>query len=188
MIVEHVSQDPLAGLGQPVPAMTATPEAPEPTWEPPNMYIDPQPDLEIRHELEERVLKAAGVAAPTTSRCEFPAGFSGGKAAQFSCTVTYGKLAVPYQVTTEPKGGLIFSWTAESTQTVVTRAGILATVASSYSADKEPRCDELPEAALVEIGKKLPQQCYARIEGQYKTVWIDMVPGPTYVGLQTRFQ
>ncbi len=83
LIVDHTSQDPLAGQGQPVPVITATPTAPEPTWEPPNMYLDPQPDLEIRHELEEWALKSAGVAAPTKSHCDFPAGFSGGKACGF---------------------------------------------------------------------------------------------------------
>ncbi|WP_430790220.1 hypothetical protein [Actinoplanes sp. G11-F43] len=102
--------------------------------------------------------------------------------------MTYGNLTVTHQVKTEPKGGLIFSWTAESTQTVVTRAGILAAVASSFPAGQEPRCDELPEVALVEISRKLPQQCYARIESQAKTVWIDMIPSRGSLELRTRLQ
>jgi hypothetical protein len=192
VITKITSRDPLVGLGQPVAAVSGTPSAPAPTWKAPNMLTDPRPELEIRHELEEWLLKSAGVAAPMKSRCDEPAGFSGGSAAEFPCTVTYGKLAVTYQVSTKPSSSLTFTWDATAAQTVVTRTGILAAVAARFRTDggrfSEVRCEELPAVALVPTGKALPQHCYVRIEGQAKTAWIDVVPTRSELQLDTRLQ
>lgn len=192
LITKITSRDPLAGLGQPVAGISGTSAAPEPTWEPPNMLTDPRPELEIRHGLEEWLLKSAGVAAPMKSRCDVPARFTGAQAAKFPCTVTYGKSAVTYQVSTKPSSGLTFSWDATAAQTVVTRAGLLAAVAGRFGTGSgrfsDLRCEDLPEVAVVATGKALPQHCYVRIAGRDKTAWIDLVPTRSEVRLDTRLQ
>ena len=156
------------------------------------MLTDPRPELEIRHELEEWLLKSAGVAAPMKSRCEPPPGFTGGQSATFPCTVTYGKLAVTYDVSTKPSSSLTFSWDATAAQTVVTRAGITAAVAGRFRTAggnfSDLRCEELPEVALVATGKALPQHCFVRIEGQKKTAWVDLIPTRSELRLDTRLQ
>jgi hypothetical protein len=192
LITKITSRDPLAGKGQPVAAVSATPSAPSPTWTPPNELTEPRPELEIRHELEKWLLKSAGIAAPMKSRCNTPAGFSGGQAATFPCTVTYGKFSVTYEVSTKPSSSLTFSWDATAAQTVVTRAGITAAVAGRFRTDggrfSDLRCEELPEVALVATGKALPQHCYVRIDGQQKTAWVDLIPTRSDLRLDTRLQ
>lgn len=156
------------------------------------MLTDPRPELEIRHELEEWLLKSAGVAAPMKSRCDVPAGFSRSGSGRFPCTVTYGKLAVTYQVDAKPSSSRTFSWDATAEQTVVTRTGLLTAVANRYRTDggrfSDVRCAELPEVALVPTGKALPQQCYVRIAGQDKTASIDLIPTRNELRLDTRLQ
>ncbi|MFI5934147.1 hypothetical protein [Actinoplanes sp. NPDC051494] len=190
LITKITGRDPLAGKGQPVAAVGTTPSAPVPTWAPPNMLTDPQPTLEIRHELEEWLLKSAGVAADLKSACKAPAGFSGAQAVTFPCTVNYAKLAVTYEVTTKPAGSLTFSWDATAAKTVVTRAGILAAVAGRFKAPtfSDLRCDELPEVALVATGTPLEQHCYVRMTGRDKTAWVDVVPTRSEPRLDTRLQ
>lgn len=192
VITRITSRDPLAGQGQPVAAVAGTPSAPAPTWSPPNMLTDPQPELEIRHELEQWLLTSAGVAAPTKSRCDVPERFTGANAASFDCTVTYGKTDVAYQVTTKPSTSRTFTWDATAAQTVVTRAGLLAAVANRFRTDggrfSDLRCDELPESALVPTGTALAQHCYVRIEGRDKTASIDLVPTRNELRLDTRLQ
>jgi hypothetical protein len=192
LITKITSRDPLAGKGQPVAAISAKPSAPAPTWEPPNMLTDPRPELEIRHELEEWLLKSAGVAAPLKSDCDAPKQFSGTQAATFECTVTYRGLKVTYEVSTKPSSSRTFSWDATATQTVVTRAGVLAAVADRFRTDagrfSDLRCEELPEMVLAPTGTALPQHCYVRIEGRDKTAWIDLVPTRSDLRLDTRLQ
>jgi hypothetical protein len=59
LITRYFARDNWVAGVRPIAAPTAT-ATPVPTWTPPNMFIDPQPVLEIRHDLEGRVLKAAG--------------------------------------------------------------------------------------------------------------------------------
>jgi hypothetical protein len=192
LITKITSRDPLAEKGQPVAAIAAKPPVPAPTWEPPNMLTDPRPELEIRHELEEWLLKSAGVAAPLKSDCDVPGRFSGSQAATFPCAVTYRDLKVTYQVSAKPSSSRTFSWDATAAETVVTRAGLLAAVADRFRTDagrfSDLRCDELPELVLAPTGRALPQHCYVRIEGRDKTAWIDLVPTRSDLRLDTRLQ
>ncbi|MBB4695097.1 hypothetical protein [Paractinoplanes abujensis] len=54
--------------------------------------------------------------------------------------------------------------------------------------DRELRCEELTDVALVPTGQALPQHCYVRITGQQKTAWIDLIPTRSELRLDTRLQ
>ncbi|GAA1618059.1 hypothetical protein [Actinoplanes couchii] len=189
-ITKITSRDDLAGLGTPVPAASTTPSAPAPTWQPPNELTDPNPELQIRHELESWVLESAGTAKPTKSSCDLPGRFTGGSAATFSCTVTYEKNTVTYEVNAKPSSGLTFSWDADTAQNVVTRTGILTAVADRFRTPRfsDLRCEELPQVALVPTGRPIAQHCYVRIEGREKTATIDLIPTRSTLRLDTRLQ
>lgn len=190
LITKITSRDDLAGLGTPVPAASVTPSAPSPTWQPPNELTDPNPELQIRHDLESWVLESAGVAKPTKSSCDLPSGFNGGAAATFTCTVTYAGKAVKYAVNTKPSSSLTFSWDADTTQNVVTRTGLLAAVADRFRTPRfsDLRCEELPEVAVVATGQPIAQHCYVRIQGRDKTATVDLIPTRSTLRLDTRLQ
>ncbi len=190
LITAVTSRDPLAGLGTAVPAASAIPSAPVPTWEPPNQLTDPRPELEIRHTLESWVLESAGAAKPTKSSCDVPDDFTGNTPASFPCSVSYGTSTVTYEVDAKPSSSRTFTWDADTTQNVVTRAGLLAAVADRFRDARfsDLRCDELPELALAPTGKPIEQHCYVRIEGRDKTATIDLIPTRSALRMDTRLQ
>ena len=59
----------------------------------------------------------------------------------------------------------------------MTREGVIAQVAAQYQGPlwANLRCDDLPEVALVPVGQKLPQVCYAKLEKR-KTSKITITP------------
>ncbi|GAA0577264.1 hypothetical protein GCM10010172_72470 [Paractinoplanes ferrugineus] len=190
LITKITSRDPLAGLGTPVPAASASVAAPSPTWKPPNELTDPDPQTQIEYELESWVLESAGVAKPTKSSCAPPSGFNGGSAANFRCTVTYDTKAVTFEVNTKPSSSRTFTWDADTTQNVVTRAGLLSSVADRFRNARfsDLRCEDFPEVALAPTGKPLAQHCYVHIQGRDKTATIDLIPTRSRLRADTRLQ
>lgn len=190
-ITNMLNADDWADLGQPV-APSTVPASPKPTWQPPNEFVDPQPVLQIRHQLESWVLTSAGVARPMRSSCE-RRDFTGEQATTFRCTVRYDGQDVVYTVSARPSGSNTFEWDAEADQTVVTREGLHALLYSRFggnSGDWENlRCEEFPEVALVPAGERLSQVCYAKHKDRIKSARIIITPreqaGPT---LETEFQ
>lgn len=164
-ITNMLNADDWADLGQPV-APSTVPASPKPTWQPPNEFVDPQPVLQIRHQLESWVLTSAGVARPMRSSCE-RRDFTGEQATTFRCTVRYDGQDVVYTISARPSGSSTFTWDAEADQTVVTREGLHALLYSRFGANtgewENLRCEEFPEVALVPAGEPLSQVCY---EGQ----------------------
>jgi len=164
--------------GQPVKAVQVVP-TPTPTWKPSNMFVDPQPLQEIRHTLESRLLRSAGIAKPVTSTCAVK-DFDGRAPASFTCTLRYEGQQVEYAVLTRPKPPQLFEWEADSQQTVVTRDGILAALSRSTFGDKSAytdlRCEDLPAVAVVPVGKPLGPVCYAKPTKKMKTIRVLVQP------------
>ncbi|WP_433389820.1 hypothetical protein [Micromonospora sp. KLBMP9576] len=176
LITNVLNQDDWEGLGEPVPANTLA-ASPTPSWEPDNEFVNPQPVLEIRHQLESWVLASAKAVRPMTSKCDQP-GFTGRQAATLTCTVTYDGRDVVYTVSTRPTGKRSFEWDGKATETVVTREGLLALVHGRFGGDgwTNLRCEELPEMAVVPVGKELSQVCYAKSKEKGKTSKIMITP------------
>jgi len=182
-VVSYIAnQDRWAGKGQPVAAPTLA-GTPAPTWKPPNMFTHPDPLKQIRYDLESRVLSSARVARATSSTCD-RSDYKGNVPATFTCTVSYDTLKVVYQVVARPKGDRLFEYEATAPQTVVTRAGLLALVWEKYGPSSprqgtDLRCEEFPEMALVDVHKKLPQVCYAKVSQDRRTRKITIAPSDT---------
>lgn len=178
LITNLLNADDWENLGEPV-AASSLPPSPKPSWTPPNQFVNPQPLLHIRHDLESRVLASAGVVAPMTSSCDRK-DFTGEQAATFRCTVDYDGHDVVYTVFARPSGGQLFNWEAETEQTAVTRAGLLALVNQRFGASGSGweglRCETFPEVALVPVGKPLSQSCYGKGKDQLKTSRIIITP------------
>lgn len=121
LITNLLNQDDWEGLGQPVSSSTL-PATPTPSWKAPNEFVNPQPVLQIRHQLEVWVLASAGVVRPMTSSCDDDK-FTGKQVAMFDCTVTYDGRDVVYTVSAQPTGTGLFKWEGEANETVVTREG-----------------------------------------------------------------
>ncbi|MEJ3749787.1 hypothetical protein WEI85_41835 [Actinomycetes bacterium KLBMP 9797] len=176
LITNVLNQDDWEGLGEPVPAATL-PATPTPSWKPPNEFVNPQPVLRIRHQLEVWVLASAGVTRPMTSGCDDDE-FTGEQAATFRCTVTYDGRDVVYTISARPAGSGTFEWDGEAKETVVTREGLLALVHRRFGASgwKDLRCEEFPELAVVPVGQDMSQFCYAKMDGAIKTSKIMIAP------------
>ena len=176
LITNFLNQDDWEGLGEPVPAVTP-PASLKPSWQPDNQFVNPQPVLEIRHQLESWVLASAGVVRPMSSTCDQP-DFTGKRPATLTCTVTYDGRDVVYTVSARPSGAGTFEWDGKATETVVTREGLLALVGGVFGGNDwtHLRCEEFPEVAVVPVGKSLSQVCYAKAEDRIKTSKIMITP------------
>jgi hypothetical protein len=176
LITNVLNQDDWEGLGQPVSSSTL-PATPTPSWKAPNEFVNPQPVLQIRHQLEVWVLASAGVVRPMTSRCDDDQ-FTGEREATFDCTVTYDGRDVVYTVSAQPSGTGTFKWDGEAKETVVTREGLLALVHRRFGGSgwKDLRCEEFPELSLVPVDQNMSQFCYAKADDAIKTSKIMLAP------------
>jgi len=111
----------------------------------------------LREVLENRVIRTAGVPIPVESSCD-----TEDLAPEFTCTVSYQKEIVTYQVTVEPATGWR-EWEATTDSVVSTRAGIFAAVWRTHGGEygTNVRCDKgIPEIIRVKPGTELSQRCY----------------------------
>jgi hypothetical protein len=175
------NRDTWAGKGQPV-AASALAGTPGPTWKPPNSPTHPDPVLQIRYELESRVLTSARVARPTHSACD-RSDFTGAQPATFTCTVTYDTLKVVYRVSARPGNNKLVEYSATSENTVVTREGLLAVVWRQLGPSGmkllDLRCEEFPAVALASVHEPLPQVCYGKRGADGRTNKITITPSDT---------
>jgi hypothetical protein len=143
--------DPPTRPGVPVavrPVLTPTP-----TW---TLAADPGLIDSVRQDIERRVLITAGAPAEISSTCEEPS-------ASFTCTVVYAGLPVPFLVRAR-QSGQFFSFEVDARTAVLTRYGVYARYSAEYLATgTDWRCDELPEAFVVELGRDLDRRCYVRL-------------------------
>jgi hypothetical protein len=153
--------DTWAGRGKPV----AFPGEPAPS-PPPGGIVTGVPGLRVA--LEDRVIAAAGLIRPVTSRCDTtdiePA---------FTCRVTYLGETVTYRVNTTAQSADSYAWRARPDALVATRAGIEAAIWRRYAARASAiSCDTtFPARQRVAPPTILRQRCY------FKPVFADAAFG-----------
>ncbi|MGH3714658.1 MAG: hypothetical protein ACRDT4_14540 [Micromonosporaceae bacterium] len=144
-------------LGVAVPSPSGPYQTPKPEGKPPGDNANPT--QQILYDLQERVVRTAGVTAKTEASCE--GGLITGTVDQtVKCSVTYQRLRVAYQV--EITGGTpTFSWVATAERGVLTAEGVGRAYWAKYGRDAdEVRCDKMPKARLVPLGKDTDFRCY----------------------------
>lgn len=159
---EHAQQggDPgvdYSKLGVPVPSPSGPYVTPEPKMRPPGDNASPSD--QVLYDLQQRVVRTAGVVATTAARCS--GGVITGTVDQsVECTVTYQGLKITYDV--KITGGTpTFSWVATTKKSVLTAAGVGRAYWAKYGADAtDVRCDKMPEKRLVPIGEDTDFRCY----------------------------
>ncbi|HEY8457208.1 MAG TPA: hypothetical protein VIL34_16575 [Actinopolymorphaceae bacterium] len=167
-----VLRDPYADQGVPVtrPATglaEPTPQIPKPEGGLPA----------ITYELQEQVVKTAGVSKPTTATCEvskIPMALR-----DFDCTVTYEGLEVPFTVTitdvtdASAIGMSLFEWKSKAHKVVITRQGVFDSFwrENVRAGEKNMRCDgHIPRKALVRPGRT-GYYCYSTSRGGTHNRW-----------------
>jgi hypothetical protein len=163
LAVRAIVPDPLRDKGT---AFTATPvQTPTPSWRPP-AGAQARAELDIRHDLESRVLKVAGVARPVTSGCV---------PALHDCWVRYGEVEVRWRinVTSTTPGSVRYE--AETDALAITREGVQAQLSSHHRRAHELRCDELPDVALAPLGRPFGPHCYVVHERSDDSVRMEIV-------------
>lgn len=144
-------------LGVAVPSPSTPYQTPKPKGKPPG--TDASPTQQILYDLQERVVRTAGVVAKTKASCE--GGLITGTVDQtVRCAVKYQGLKVTYKV--EITGGTpTFSWVATTEQSVLTGEGVGIAYWAKYGRDASAvRCDKMPKLKLVPLGKDTDFRCY----------------------------
>jgi hypothetical protein len=153
--------DAWAGRGKPV----VFPGEPAPS-PPPGGIVTGVPGLRVA--LEDRVIAAAGLIRPVTSRCDTtdiePA---------FTCRVTYLGETVTYRVSTTAQSADSYTWRARPDALVATRAGIEAAIWRRYAARASAISCDTPFPARQRVAPRtiLRQRCY------FKPVFADAAFG-----------
>ena len=111
----------------------------------------------LRVVLEDRVVAAAGLIRPVTSRCD-----TTDIEPEFSCRVTYLSQIVTYRVTTTARSAGLCSWQARPGALVATRAGIEAAMWRRYAARASAISCDTPFPARQRVAPRttLQQRCY----------------------------
>jgi hypothetical protein len=164
--------DPNRNNGTPIPR-DAQAAVPTPSWTPSR---GDAVEVKLRYDLEEWTLKAAGVGGPTTSKCEY------GNPLPATCTVEYRGFTMRWNIT-HISGDVLIKYQAHTGSIVITRDGIQAAFAKQFQQSYELRCDELPEVALVPVGKPLDPGCYEKSERRGPSDRLNIVPtdhGPVH--------
>jgi hypothetical protein len=144
-------------LGVPVPSPSGSYAKPEPRGKAPGKNANPTE--QILYDLQERVVRTAGVSEETKAACE--GGVITGTVDQtVGCTVTYRGLTVKYRV--EITGGSpTFSWVAATDKGVLAAVGVERAYWAKFGADSSAvRCDKMPSVTLVPLGKDTDFRCY----------------------------
>jgi hypothetical protein len=144
-------------LGVPVPSPTGRHATPEPKVRPPGDNANPSD--QVLFDLQQRVVRTAGVVAATTARCA--GGVITGTVDQtVDCTVTYQGLKVTYQVAITG-GTPTFSWVAITEKSVLTAEGVGRAYWAKHGEDATAvRCDKMPQKRLVPLGEDTDFRCY----------------------------
>jgi hypothetical protein len=144
-------------LGVPVPSPSGRYATLEPKVKTPGDNASPSD--QVLFDLQQRVVRTAGVVAATRARCA--GGVITGTIDQtVDCTVTYQGLKITYRV--QITGGTpTFSWVATTRKSVLTAEGVGRAYWAKYGADAATvRCDKMPEKRLVPIGEDTDFRCY----------------------------
>jgi hypothetical protein len=144
-------------LGVAVPSPSGSYAKPEPKGKPPGKNASPTD--QILYDLQQRVVRTAGVSDETKAACE--GGVITGTVDQtVGCTVTYRGLTVKYRV--EITGGSpTFSWVATTDKSVLAAEGVALAYWVKFGANATAvRCDKMPAATLVALGKDTDFRCY----------------------------
>jgi hypothetical protein len=159
--------DPNQNKGTPIPR-EAQAAVPSPSWIP-STGDARQVELQLRYDLEQRTLEAAGVGGPMTSKCEY------GNPLPAKCTVEYRGFTMQWNIT-HISGNVLIKYEAHTDSIVVTRDGIRAAFAKRFQHSYELRCDALPEIALVPVGKPLDPACYEKTKRNGPSDRLNIVP------------
>lgn len=146
-----------SNLGVPVPSPSGEYVTPDPLGRSPGENASPAD--QVLYDLQQRVVRTAGVTARTAARCG--GGVITGTVDQtLDCTVSYQGLKVKYHV--EITGGTpTFSWVATTDKSVLTAEGVARAYWARYGAEAaEVRCDKMPQKRLVPIGEPSDYRCY----------------------------
>lgn len=156
------AHDPLASAGVPVPSPTTDPATPTPATRSPRP--GDEPTGKILYELQQRVIRGAGVAAPTSAGCDRQ--ISGLRDETAACTVNYAGLKVVYQVRVTG-GSPYFTWRATTESGVLTRAGVYRAFWQQYGQKGgDVRCDaDIPVRRLQPLGQVTGFFCYYEPDG-----------------------
>ncbi|HEX2418058.1 MAG TPA: hypothetical protein VHJ83_08045 [Micromonosporaceae bacterium] len=144
-------------LGVPVPSPSGRYATPDPKVKSPG--DNASPSEQVLFDLQQRVVRTAGVAAPTTATCA--GGVITGTVDQsVDCAVVYQGLRVTYRV--EITGGTpTFSWVATTEKSVLTAEGVGRAYWAKYGAEATAvRCDKMPQKRLVRLGEDTDFRCY----------------------------
>jgi len=160
------AMDPHENEGTPIPREAQA--VPSPSWTPSDGDAR-EIELKLRYALEQRTLEAAGVGGPMTSKCEY------GNPLPPKCTVEYRGFTMRWDIT-HISGTDWIKYEAHTGSIVVTREGIQAAFARRHQSSYELRCDELPEIALVPVGKPLDPACYEQTERNGPSDRVKIVP------------
>lgn len=144
-------------LGVPVPSPSGRYVTPDPPGRPPGDNASPSD--QVLYDLQQRVVRTAGVSAKTAAKCA--GGVITGTVDQaVDCKVSYQGLVVTYQV--EITGGTpTFSWVATTEKSVLTAEGVGRAYWAKYGTDATAvRCDKMPQKRLVPLGEDTDFRCY----------------------------
>jgi hypothetical protein len=149
-------------LGVPVPSPDGRYVTPEPKVKRPGDNASPSD--QVLFDLQQRVVRTAGVVAPTRATCA--GGVITGTVDQtVDCTVAYQDLKITYRV--EITGGTpTFSWVATTEKSVLTAEGVGRAYWAKYGAEATAvRCDKMPVKRLVPLGEDTDFRCYHKGSG-----------------------
>lgn len=159
---EAQARDPLASAGVGVPSPAAGPATLAPATRSPRPGDDPTE--KILYELQQRVVRGAGVVAPTGASCDRR--ISGLRDETAACTVSYADLKITYHV--RITGGTpYFTWRASTESGVLTRDGVYRAFWQQYGHDATAvRCDAaIPVRRLQPLGQTTGYFCYYEPNG-----------------------
>lgn len=170
-------RDPVASTGIVVPSPTDDYVTPAPATRSPRQ--DAEPTHKILYDLQQRVVRGAGVAAPTGGACDRRV--SGLRNETATCTVTYDGLKVVYRVQITG-GSPYFTWRATTESGVLTRAGVYRAFWHQYGRSGTAiRCDAtIPVRQLQPLGRITGYFCYyepAGVDGTIRRMAVRLADG-----------
>ena len=147
--------DPVIGSPVPTPSSTAAPKV---------IGSSPSTDApflsRIKYRLEAGTVAMAGSPAKTSVTCD-KSSLPVVNGATVHCTVDYAGLAVPWTVTIKGSSSdVLVPYDATPSTGLVTRAGVLrAFYTSKVEYGTDLRCGDLPDKALVPLGRRSQYRC-----------------------------
>ncbi|MFP8963023.1 hypothetical protein ACLIYP_21050 [Streptomyces nanhaiensis] len=133
-----------------------------------NPTISPTPERDadftekVIHELRERTVRMAGVMKSTSGSCEGGEITLKAKAAT-ECTIAYADVEIPWTVTISDsykEGSFFIQYNAEPGKGLLTGEGVRAKLwEDNHQYSDEMRCEELPEAEVVDLDADTGYKC-----------------------------